>query len=265
MTIKQFQKLVWDFYRYNGRVLPWRKNINPYRILVSEIMLQQTQVSRVIPKYRLFLKLFPNCKSLSQASSAEVLQAWSGLGYNRRGLYLKRAAEMIMEEFSGKFPQNMNELIMLPGVGENTAGAILAYAFNEPVLFIETNIRRVYLHHFFQNQKNVPDSDLMPFIVKSIDQINPREWYWALMDYGSYLSSVVENPNRRSRHYTKQSKFPGSLRQLRGRILKLLLEKQQVLDQLQSRLADDRLPEALEQLVAEGFVSINKNKIRIKK
>lgn len=270
MTITQFQKLVWDFYALNGRELPWRKNINPYRILVSEVMLQQTQVSRVVPKYRLFLKLFPNFKALAKASSSDILKAWSGLGYNRRGLYLKRAAEMVHRDYHDRMPKHIEELVKLPGVGKNTAGAILAYAFNEPVVFIETNIRRVFIHHFFKNTKNIQDADLLPIIAKTVKSDNRtftgiREWYWALMDYGSFLASTIENPNRRSKHYSKQSKFEGSVRQLRGAVLRVLISvKSMSISELEKQLHDERLPEVLEQLIEEGFVVLRHNQVEIK-
>jgi len=266
MNIVQFQKRIWDFYGKNKRDFAWRKQITPYKILVSEVMLQQTQVSRVAAKYKEFIKTFPNLPTLAKASPAAILAVWSGLGYNRRALYLKRAAEMAVAEYGGKLPKNHEQLVLLPGVGKNTAGAILAYAYNLPAIFIETNIRRTYIHHFFPGQKNISDAQLMPVIEETLDAKNPRKWYWALMDYGSFLGTVVENPNRQSKQYAKQSKFEGSLRQLRGKILKYLLEKKRISSkELHALMKDSRYPLAERQLVAEGFISKNKNAVFLKK
>ncbi len=228
-------------------------------------MLQQTQVSRVTEKFRAFLKLFPNFESLAVAPAGEVIKAWSGLGYNRRALFLHQSAQMIMVEYGGRLPKDQQELTKLPGVGWNTAGAVLAYAYNLPAVFIETNIRRVLLHHFFQDKAGISDAQLLPLIEQTVDRKNPREWYWALMDYGTYLAATVENPNRRSRHYNKQSKFEGSRRQVRGKILKLLMDKPSVaISQLEQKIQDPRVAEVAHELAEEGFVVIVKNRVRLK-
>jgi A/G-specific adenine glycosylase len=266
MTAKDFQKLIWDFYKKNKRNLPWRKNISPYRILVSEVMLQQTQVSRVIPKYALFLQLFPNIKKLSEVPLSEVLAAWQGLGYYRRAKNLKKAAELITTRFHGRVPKTLEELQLLPGVGPNTAGSIAAYAFNLPEVFIETNIRKIYLYHFFKDREGVPDKELIPLIESTLDRKNPRQWYWALMDYGAHLSSGVENPNRRSKHYSIQSKFEGSLRQLRAKVLRLFLNsKVTSKKKLTKDINDKRLEVVLEQLLNEQFIEKQNKKYFIKK
>jgi A/G-specific adenine glycosylase len=263
--IHNFQKFIWDFYSKNKRDLPWRRTKDPYKVLVSEVMLQQTQVSRGIVKYESFLKLFPTVQSLASTSTAAVLRAWQGLGYNRRALMLKKAAEIIVKDHQGKVPKNAEQLDALPGIGVNTAGSILAYAFNEPVVFIETNIRKIFLHHFFYNKENVSDAEILPYIEKSLDQKNPREWYWALMDYGVYLSKTVPNPNRKSKHYTRQSKFEGSLRQLRGKVIAYLLDHKSVsLSKLSKVVADNRLSEVLSQLSKEKFVVVIGTKIFIR-
>lgn len=252
MNLPRFRKEIWKYYKEHGRVLPWRKAIHPYKILVSEIMLQQTQVSRVIPKYREFLTLFPNVTALAHASQADVLRAWSGLGYNRRALFLKRAAETIAKQ--KKFPNTTEELTKLPGVGKNTAGAILAYAFNKPAVFIETNIRRVFIHHFFQDTIGISDADILVIVEKTVDAKNPKEWYWALMDYGSFLATQVENPNRKSKSYVKQSKFFGSLRELRAKILKIVLQKPLAEKKLKEQVGDERFDAAMLGLQKEGFI-----------
>lgn len=229
MTYLQFKKTVYMYYRTDGRsALPWRKTRNPYYILVSEIMLQQTQVARVIPKYKEFIAVFPKIEVLAQASLCRVMQVWQGLGYNRRALLLQRLAQEVVKRYQGKIPHDPEILKTLPGIGKATAGSFCAFAFNKPVPFIETNIRSVFIHHFFHDAKNVRDDQLIPYIEKTIDRENPRQWYWALMDYGVYLKETLENPSRRSIHYVHQSRFQGSDRQIRGAILKLLTQQTKI-------------------------------------
>lgn len=223
LSTAAFRKIIYDYYRTHGRTFPWRETKDPYHILVSEIMLQQTQAPRVVEKYLSFLKRFPTIQSLAKASTTAVLKEWQGLGYNRRGLALKQAAVAVMEDHKGKVPQNYDALIKLPGVGPATAGDLLAFAWNEPTVVIETNIRTVFLHHFFQDQTDIPDNQIIPLITKTLDKKNPRLWYWALMDYGAFLKKTLPNPSRRSRHYTKQSPFRGSNREIRSKILRYLL------------------------------------------
>jgi A/G-specific adenine glycosylase len=265
MRVTKFQKTVWDFYASHKRKFPWRQTKSAYRILVSEMMLQQTQVSRVVPKYKLFLKLFPSWRALASARTSEILSAWQGLGYNRRALYLKRCAEAVVKHYNGALPKTLDELVQLPGIGENTAGAILAYAYNTPSVFIETNIRRVFIHHFFHDKKNVGDNELLPIVARALDRKNPREWYWALMDYGSFLSSTVENPNRRSKHYNKQSKFQGSFRQLRGKILQLLMQGPMPINQILIKSARSKqdVERAVAVLIKEGFLKKIKGNIKL--
>jgi A/G-specific adenine glycosylase len=218
-----FIECVRVFYSRAGRhLLPWRKTHNPYRILVSEIMLQQTQVERVIPKFKSFLKRFPTVQALAAASLGEVLTEWQGLGYNRRAKMLQRAAQVIVEEYNGRWPKTYTELLRLPGVGPYTAGAISAFAFNTPIPLIETNIRTVYLHHYYPGKGGVTDAELFPIITRTLDQENPREWYAALMDYGSYLKMTVGNVSRFSRHHSVQKTFKGSDREIRGAVIKTL-------------------------------------------
>lgn len=250
--MQTFQETVWSYYRDFGRDLPWRQpNLEPYNILVSEVMLQQTQVSRVLPKYHQFLNEFPTALALAQAPLGKVLQTWSGLGYNRRAKYLWQAAQKL--ERLGVFPQTQIELMGLPGVGANTAAAILVYAFNQPLPFIETNIRTVYIHHYFHDQTDINDKDLLPLVTETLDQENPREWFWALMDYGSYLKAEIGNLNQQSKHYLKQSNFKGSRRQLRGELLRRLARPHS-LKQLQQVITDERLQAVLEELWQEGLV-----------
>jgi A/G-specific adenine glycosylase len=220
-----FKKRVWKYYKTHKRSLPWRETHNPYHILVSEVMLQQTQVERVRNFYNAFLKKFPTAKALAQAPLSAVLVLWKGLGYNRRAVNLKKAAETVMREFKGVFPADYTSLIALPGIGQSTAGAIMNFSYNIPTAFIETNIRSVYLHHFFKDKKDVSDKDVMKLIEETQDTKNPREWYYALYDYGTFLKKTIGNQNSRSRHYKKQSAFKGSNRELRSLMLSYLLAK----------------------------------------
>ena len=256
----QFQATVWQFYDEQGRHdLPWRQpradgSFDPYHILVSEIMLQQTQVPRVIPKYFEFLDAFPTVDALAAASLGDVLRLWNGLGYNRRAKFLWSAAQEIKARFHGVFPRDVTELVTLPGVGVNTAGAVAAYAFNSPVTFIETNIRTVYIHHFFADQKQVDDKALTMLVHETVDSTRSREWYWALMDYGSFLKSSVGNKSRASKAYVKQSTFKGSNRQLRGAVIRALLDKPHTTAELAAIFADERLDAVLAQLAGEGLI-----------
>ncbi|MDB5266650.1 MAG: endonuclease family protein [Parcubacteria group bacterium] len=222
----KFQKTVRDFYAKHGRhTLPWRRTRAPYKILVSEIMLQQTQADRVIPKYKSFLKKFPTVESLSRASLSTLLAEWQGLGYNRRALNLKRAAEKIMKDHTGKFPVLYADILELPGVGQATAGDMMAFAYNKPAVVIETNIRTVFIHHFFKDRENISDPEIAKLVERTLDTENPREWYYALMDYGSYLKKELGNNTRQSKHYKKQSAFKGSRRQKNAARLRDMLAR----------------------------------------
>jgi A/G-specific adenine glycosylase len=191
------------------------ENRDSYRILVSEIMLQQTQVERVLDKYKVFIRIFPDFSSLAVAPLADILKVWQGLGYNRRAVALQKIAISVMKESRGRLPVTREELLKLPGIGKYTASAILTFACNQPNIFIETNIRRVFIHFFFRDRENISDAEILPLIEMTLDAGNPREWYYALMDYGAMLKKTVENPNRKSSHYKKQAPFHGSNRQLR--------------------------------------------------
>ncbi|MBI3020277.1 MAG: A/G-specific adenine glycosylase [Parcubacteria group bacterium] len=256
-TTSQFQKIIHAHYRTAGRSMPWRNAKNPYHIFVSEVMLQQTQVERVREKYGEFIKKFPHFRALSVASVSEVLRAWQGLGYNRRALFLKRAAEEIVRVHGGKAPRETNDLEALAGIGPATARAIRAFAFNEPEVFIETNIRSVYLHFFFPKRKNVSDKKLLPLIEKTLDRANPREWYYALMDYGAMLKKTIANPSRQSAAHKKQPRFAGSLRETRGAIVRLLLHKAPYsLKEIQKELPfeKERTIQAVRELEKEGLI-----------
>jgi A/G-specific adenine glycosylase len=262
----QFIKLVKDYFINHGRILPWRseelfeKNPNQvaYEILVSEIMLQQTQVSRVIPKFQEFLSMFPTAEKLADASFQDVLKIWQGLGYNRRALYLHEAVKNLFET-----RWSYQDLVEQKGIGENTAAAVCAYAYNRPLVFIETNIRAVYLHHFFNNQTDISDKNLLPLIKKTLDVQQPRMWYWALMDYGTYVKKVYQNPSRNSKHHIKQSTFEGSVRQLRAQVLRVLLESPKSLQELRIIKNDSRLKLVLDALEEERLICYSQKKYRI--
>lgn len=223
MDKSSFQKVIYDYYHQHNRSFPWRDTDDFYQIMVSEFMLQQTQTQRVLPKYQAFIKRFPTVESLAQTSLAEVLKLWQGLGYNRRAKFLHESAKIIMNMHSGTVTRDTVTLQSLPGIGPYTAAAIATFAWNHPNVFIETNIRTVYIHFFFNDDKDITDKQILEKVSQTLDKENPREWYYALMDYGVYLKQTVGNVNRKSKHYTKQSKFEGSNRQIRGQILKLLL------------------------------------------
>lgn len=256
--LRSFKKLIYDYYGKHGRYLPWRETRNPYHILVSELMLQQTQVSRVIEKYQEFIALFPDAASLANAPLRSVLRVWQGLGYNRRALALQQIARSIVEQHKGRVPSSLDDLVRLTGIGRATASAILAFAFNQPVVFIETNIRTVYIHFFFAERDAVSDEEILPLVTKTLDADNPREWYYALMDYGTFLKKAVTNAGRKSIHYHKQSPFDGSNRQVRGRIVRYLIKEQKSTeDELVKHLglSQGRVRSALLDLVKEGMIA----------
>lgn len=227
-SLKEFQAFVWDFYKQEKRLFAWRETTNPYFIVVSEIMLQQTQTSRVVEKYNLFIQTFPTFESLANASFKEVLKVWVGLGYNRRAQALQGIAQKIVNEHSGVLPSSPEILQTFKGLGPATASSIVTFAFNKPTVFIETNVRAVFLHSFFKDQDEVHDKELMPLVALTVDEINPREWYYALMDYGVYLKKTYKNPSKKSKHHTEQSAFEGSDRQIRGAVLRQLTKKESV-------------------------------------
>jgi A/G-specific adenine glycosylase len=222
-TTAEFRKEVREWYRANSRPLPWRTTDDPYAILVSEIMLQQTQVDRVVAKFGEFIARFPDVAALAQAPLQEVLEVWQGLGYNRRAIALKKCAEAIVREHGGLFPRSVEVLETLPGIGPYTSRAVAAFAYNLPTAFIETNIRAVFIHHFFADREEIKDSEILPLVTATLDHENPRDWYNALMDYGVMLKKTHRNPARRSAHHVRQSPFSGSNRELRSRILRTLL------------------------------------------
>lgn len=260
-----FIRTVWTYYREHGRRFAWREQITPYRVLVSEVMLQQTQTSRITERFPRFLQRFPTLSDLAAASLSEVLGEWQGLGYNRRGKYLHEAARLLETNFAGTVPADSQELRTLPGIGAYTSASIPCFAYNVPTIFIETNIRTVYLHHFFPEAQAVSDKDILPLIERDVDSANAREWYYALMDYGAYLKAAYPSRNTQSRHYRRQSKFEGSNRQVRANILKQVLLAPQTLTQLRAAFpaTETRLEANLQALLQEGLLARREGLYRI--
>lgn len=266
MNVEEFQEIIWQRGRELYRDMPWRVNTDPYAVLVSELMLQQTQVDRVVPKFNQFMTTFPTLHALATAPLADVLKVWSGLGYNRRAKFLHQAAQKLVGEHGGKVPDTLESLVTLPGIGPNTAGAILAYSFNQPVVFVETNVRTVYFQHFFEGRESVSDKELRLIVEKTVDREHPREWYWALMDYGAFLKRQGAGRIVQSKHYKKQLPLKGSLREVRGMIVRLLSEsdmpRRDVMDALP---ADDRAETALSALLAEGIIDQTSERLHLRR
>ena len=274
--MSDFTQTVLDHYDQHRRELPWRDDVpmrngqlNPYHITLSEVMLQQTQAARVAPKYFEFLQKFPDWEQLAGSSLGSVLGQWQGLGYNRRAKYLWEAGQLVCKNgWHLEFPESAQEVSTLPGIGLNTAGAICTYVFDEPHVFIETNIRTVYIYHFFPKAKSVSDNELLPIISKHLHEahqsVGARTWNWALMDYGAHLKKQHANPSRASKHYTLQSKFAGSNRQLRGAVLRILSARGEMQAlQLLEELDDVRLSTVLDALVQEGLVQRDTDMVRL--
>lgn len=255
--IDSFQKIIWDFYKKEGRSFAWRNVLDPYKIVVSELMLQQTQTSRVIEKFEKWIEHFPSFASLAEASLFHVLRIWQGLGYNRRGKYLHEIAKRMVEQYNGVVPNDPEVLITFPGIGKYTASSICAFAFNSPTVCVETNIRTVFIHFFFQNIAIIHDRDIEIFVAQTVDETNPREWYYALMDYGVMLKKKGQVSNVRSAHYIKQNRFEGSDRQIRGKIIQILTKVKKVeLPELVSEFEGDpqRIMQMVDDLTKEGLI-----------
>ncbi len=264
--VKCFRRIIYEHYRSHGRTFPWRLTFDPYHILVSEMMLQQTQTQRVVEKYEAFICRFPDVLTLARAPLHDVLSLWQGLGYNRRALALKRTAERISRDFSGVMPRDADALRSLPGIGRATAAAILSFAFNEPAALVETNVRSVVIHFFFPDKDGVSDAEILPIVEKTLDTADPRQWYYALMDYGVMLKKSSNNPGRRSAHHRRQSPFNGSNRQARGEIVRTLVQEPdmteaELLGSL--NLDTERIRRNLQELQDEGLVKESDGKYSI--
>ena len=265
-VIELFRKLIYAYFKNNRRDFPFRNEITPYNVLISEIMLQQTQTGRVAEKYLEFKEEFPDFLSLSNAPNEKLLSVWQGMGYNRRALALKQIAKTVITDLNGNLPDSVEILKTFPQIGHNTASSIVAFAYNKPSIFIETNIRRVYIYYFFPKRKQINDKDILPIVERTLDNNNPREWYYALMDYGVMLKKTHPELNKRSSHYRKQSPFKGSNREIRGKILKILTSESEILESTLSKklqLNLDKMRSILQQLEKEGFIKRKGNKISI--
>lgn len=258
--IRRFRTVV---YKNGGRFrreFPWRRSYDPYRVLVSEVMLQQTQADRVAVKFPAFVKRFPSIRALDRASLADVVAAWHGLGYNRRALNLKRAAREVVTRYRGRIPDDPALLRKIPGIGAYTAAAVSVFAYRKPCCMMETNIRSVLLHHFFPRSVRVADKKLIPVLTAALDRRNPRRWYEALMDYGTVLKKQAKNPSKRSAHYRTQSGFAGSNRELRGIVIGLLIRRRRLTIADFGRLSKRpvvRIAKAVRELSREGLVTWN--------
>ena len=253
-----FKTLVLSFYAEHGRPFVWKETCDPYRILLSEVMLQQTQTSRVLPKYEAFLCRWPDFSSLAEASTEELLSVWKGLGYNRRALNLRKSARMT-EEWGWTIPNDESLIKTLPGVGKSTTAAIRSFCFHEKSVYLETNVRRVLLTCFYPGEEEVKDKELEALLVElSLINDDMKIWYYALMDYGVLLKALFPNANKRSAHYSKQKKFENSNRQIRGQLIHLLTDTGSkdisAIYDLLSHFEDERILNSLEQLQQEGFV-----------
>jgi len=263
--ISRFREIIYGYYRAYGRDFPWRRTDDPYRILVSEIMLQQTQTSRVVQKYEEFIAALPGFAELAGAPLRVVLGLWQGLGYNRRAIYLQRAAQTVISGHSGVLPSSPELLVKLPGIGPYTAAAVAAIAFRQPTVFIETNIRTVFHSFFYRDTSRIADKEMLELVEATLDTDHPREWYYALFDYGAMLKR--EGDADYSQYATRQSPFRGSNRQLRGQILRVLLETPAIdMEELSRRLdyGSERMEKALGGLAAEGFIELNDGTIYLK-
>lgn len=230
---------VWEQGAALYRDLPWRNVDDPYAVLLSEIMLQQTQVSRVDGYWQRFLATFPTLDALASAETSLVLEMWQGLGYNRRALALKRTAEECARRYDGQLPHTHEELLALPGIGPATAGGVMAFAYQQPTVYLETNVRTVFLHELFPDVEGVSDKLVEPHVERTCSADDPRGWYYALLDYGAHLKASVGNASRRSKHHTRQSKFEGSRRQKRAELVRYVLaEREATLPQLCAALTE---------------------------
>jgi len=267
-VVNTFRNIIYSYYKQYGRDFPFRKKIKPYYVLVSEIMLQQTQTSTVSERFLNFIDKFPDFKALSEAPLDEVLSAWQGLGYNRRAVALKNIAELVIKDHGGKLPDSVEILKTFPQIGHNTASSIVAFAFNKPVKFIETNIRRVYIYFFFPGRNDVNDKEILPLVEVTSDNEDPRNWYNALMDYGVMLKKSHPELNKRSAHYRKQKSFKGSNRELRGKLLKIVLKEEKIAREKIYKMLDfkeSRINKILKQLSKEGFIQIEENQVSVAK
>jgi A/G-specific adenine glycosylase len=216
LEIDAFQRHILDWYEVFKRDLPWRCDPDPYHVLVSEVMLQQTQVDRVIPKYLAFLERFPTLSVLAEASTADVLRQWQGLGYNRRALNLRRAAEVAVREHGGRLPPSVEVLESLPGIGKYTARAVASFAFGIQVPVVDTNVRRVLSDWV---GRELTDRETWELAQRVLPEGRAADWNSAMMDYGALVKKAT--PRKTG---VKPEPFGSTNRFWRGRIVDALRE-----------------------------------------
>lgn len=266
--LDRFEQLVWTRGEELYRDLPWRDTFDPYAILLSEVMLQQTQVSRVLGRWEEWLDAFPTVSDLARAPLPPVLELWQGMGYNRRALNLKRCAEEVLSRFDGVIPEDKKELLSLPGIGPSTSAGVRIFAYRKPDVYIETNVRAVFIHELFPDSAEVSDKELKPLVEATCpSDESVRDWYYALLDYGAHLKKTTMNPTRRSKQYARQSKFEGSHRQKRSYVLREVLDGAKTTEELAESLqvheenagrakpSMDEVVTILVELAREGFVN----------
>lgn len=275
--IERFVTSVLDHYRNRGRdSMPWRETSDAYAILVSEVMAQQTQIARVLPKYTAWMERFPTPDALAAAPLESVLELWQGLGYNRRAIALKKAAEEISTTHAGIVPRSESALLALPGVGPATAAGVRAFAYGEPGRYLETNVRAALLNDFFPDQDGVSDRELLPVLDAVLEAAlngsgdreatSPRTWYYALMDYGAHLKATRPNPSRSSKHHARQSKFEGSHRQKRARALRAVMASPGItIEALAEEIVVDlaTAERIAGELVVEGFLQRSGDALKV--
>lgn len=264
-----FQSYIFFWWETHKRDLPWRHTSDPYSVLVSEIMLQQTQVSRVVDKYTQFLHVFPDIHTLADASKAEVIRLWKGLGYNRRALYLKRAAEVLWTSYEGQFPQSEDVLRTLPGIGKYTARAVLVFSFRRDVAMVDTNIRNIITDFFYDGIRQ-KESVIEQKASELVPPGKSWEWHQALMDYGALeLSKRRKISARIIRKTTMPIPFRGTQRFLRGRILDLIREEPMSQKRLITLITKtygkntDKIHTAISDMVREGLLTRREGKVSL--
>ena len=254
------------FYK-NQRILPFRTDPSPYHVWLSEIMLQQTRVSAALPYYERFLAALPDIPALAGCEEEKLHKLWEGLGYYSRVRNLQKAAKIVCAQYGGQLPADYNALLALPGIGPSTSAGVRIFAFRQPDMYLETNVRAVFIHELFPGRESVADKELVSLVEATCPQdARVRAWYYALLDYGAYLKKTMPNPTRRSKHYTRQSKFEGSHRQKRAYLLRRVIDdalstEDLARDLAQSERASGRQEPSVEEVRAildelerEGFV-----------
>ena len=261
--VRAFRRKVLRFYRRSGRDLPFRHTTDPYRIVVAEVMLQQTQVDRMLFWYEAWLERWPDWHSLARAGRREVLKMWSGLGYNRRALYLLETARRVVNEYQGRLPSDYRALIRLPGIGPYVANAVLVFAFGQRRAAVDTNVRRVLIHELGL-PPDIPAKAVQEIAQAVLPRTDPAEWHHALMDYGAL---ALPRQAGRPRSREAGERYEGSLRQVRGEIIRRLTTAARIrLDTVARSLACPlgTVVRAATALEKEGLVRVSRHYVRLR-